>query len=105
MGFTSPYFIASEAEPLKELFEHASAAFERQQTAQQRQMEQKVDRLEAKLTQKNEVLAELMEEQLTLNKKLGLLLKVKGSNNPFEIKSLILSTTGLRSPNFRSSIC
>lgn len=57
----------------KEFFENGSAAFERQQSAQQQHMEQKGDRLEAKLIQKNEVLAELMEEHLQLKKKLSLL--------------------------------
>ena len=56
----------------KEFFENGSAAFQRQQSAQQRHMEQKVNRLESKLTQKNEVLDELMEEHLKLKKKLGL---------------------------------
>ena len=57
----------------KEFFENGSAAFERQQISQHRHMEQKGDRLEAKLIKKNEVLAELMEEHLQLKKKLSLL--------------------------------
>ena len=58
---------------LKELFEHATAAFEprsradKQQEAQQR----RIAALEEKLKAKNEVLAELMEEQVALKKSLG----------------------------------
>ena len=55
----------------KEFFENGSAAFDRQQSTRQRQMEQKIAHLEDKLTQKHEVLSELMEEHVLLKKHLG----------------------------------
>ena len=57
----------------KQLFENGAAAFERinkttrQTTAQQR----RIENLEAKLTTKNEVIAELMEENVKAKKELG----------------------------------
>ena len=58
----------------KEFFEHGAAAFERKskrQTKQESQQARKVEALEAKLTTKNEVLSELMEEHVKLKKALG----------------------------------
>ncbi len=58
----------------KEFFEHGAAAFEkkskRQRTRESAQS-RKVEALQAKLTMKNEVLSELMEEHLKLKKELG----------------------------------
>jgi transposase-like protein len=56
----------------KQLFENADAAFERKakpvgKTAEQRQIEQ----LQAKLVTKNEVIAELMEENVKAKKECG----------------------------------
>ena len=58
------------------LFENAHLAFEngrqgRQAKAAENAKDQKIERLEAKLQTKNEVLAELMEEHTKLKKDLG----------------------------------
>jgi transposase-like protein len=58
------------------LFENAHLAFEngrqgRQAKAAENAKDQKIERLEAKLQRKNEVLAELMEEHTNLKKELG----------------------------------
>ena len=55
----------------KVFFEQGTAAFEPEQSAREKQQEKKIAALEAKLTQKNEVLAELMEEHVLLKKSLG----------------------------------
>lgn len=58
----------------KEFFEHGAAAFERKskrQTKQEAKQARKMEALEAKLTTKNEVLSELMEEHVKLKKELG----------------------------------
>ena len=53
------------------LFERGAAAFEARQNRVEKQLEQKVASLEAKLSQKNEVLSELLEEHVLLKKSLG----------------------------------
>ena len=57
----------------KELFENAHAAFDngRKRKAVEDAKDQRIERLEAKLQRKNEVLAELMEEHTQLKKDLG----------------------------------
>ena len=58
----------------KELFEHATAAFEPRSRADKQQQEaqqRRIAALEEKLKAKNEVLAELMEEHVALKKSLG----------------------------------
>lgn len=55
----------------KEFFEHGASAFQQQQSALEKQLEKKIAVLEAKLSQKNEVLSEVMEEHLRLKKSLG----------------------------------
>jgi len=55
----------------KQLFENGAAAFEKTRRRQADRRDQKIERLEAKLAQKNEVLAELMEEHVQLKKELG----------------------------------
>ena len=55
----------------QEFFENGAAAFERQSTAEQRAMERRIGALEAKLSRKNEVLSELMEEHVKLKKEVG----------------------------------
>ena len=58
---------------LKEFFENGHAAFDngRKSKAVEDAQQQKVERLEAKLARKNEVLSELMEEHTLLKKELG----------------------------------
>ena len=56
----------------QELFENGAAALERRNGRSTQAAEQyKIAALEAKLTQKNEVLCELMEEHVKLKKRLG----------------------------------
>ncbi len=55
----------------QELFEHGASAFQRDTSAQQRKVEERVSFLESKLQRKNEVLAELMEAYVVLKKTLG----------------------------------
>ena len=55
----------------KQFFENGALAFQRQSKRKTKKYEQKVTALEQKLTQKNEVLAELMEEHMVLKKSLG----------------------------------
>ena len=56
---------------MKEFFENAPLAFQKQKDSQRKALEKKVTQLEAKLSQKNEVLCELMEEHVKLKKSLG----------------------------------
>ena len=55
----------------KQFFENGAAAFQRTRRRQVDRRDQKIEKLEAKLVQKNEVLAELMEEHVQLKKELG----------------------------------
>jgi|ERR1700733_6275453 transposase len=57
----------------RQLFENAHLAFEngRKSKALEDAKDHKIDQLEAKLSRKNEVLAELMEEHTLLKKSLG----------------------------------
>jgi transposase len=56
----------------KQLFENAAAAFQGKRKGSRPSVEaQKLQKLEAKLAQKNEVLAELMQEHVQLKKELG----------------------------------
>lgn len=48
----------------KQFFENGPAAFQRTRRRQVDRRDQKIEKLEAKLAQKNEVLAELMEEHV-----------------------------------------
>ena len=58
---------------LKKFFENGHLAFsnDRKSKAVEDSKERKIEQLEAKLTRKNEVLAELMEEHTLLKKELG----------------------------------
>ena len=58
---------------LKEFFENGHAAFDngRKSKAVEDAKDQKIEKLEAKLTRKNEVMAELMEAHAELKKSLG----------------------------------
>jgi transposase-like protein len=56
----------------KQFFENGTAAFQRKRKKNSGTPEtRKIEKLEARLTQKNEVLAELMEEHVQLKKELG----------------------------------
>jgi transposase len=56
----------------KEFFENGAAAFEPKRTKKQdTATEKKIQKLEERLQQKNEVVAELMEEHIKLKKNLG----------------------------------
>ena len=55
----------------KQFFENGASSFQRQSKRKANRIEQKVTALEQKLIQKNEVLAELMEEHISLKKSLG----------------------------------
>ena len=56
----------------KQLFENGAAAFERKNGKPRTDArDQKIARLEAKLTEKNEVVAELLQEHVQLKKELG----------------------------------
>jgi transposase len=58
---------------LKEFFENGHAAFDngRKSKAVEDAQQRKIEQLEAKLTRKNEVMAELMEDHTELKKSLG----------------------------------
>jgi transposase-like protein len=55
----------------KQLFENGAAAFQKSRGRQADRRDQKIESLEAKLAQKNEVLAELLQEHVQLKKELG----------------------------------
>jgi len=55
----------------KEFFENASLAFKTDKDKSTKRYEKKIKDLEDKLTKKNEVLSELMEEHITLKKNIG----------------------------------
>ena len=55
----------------KQFFENGAIIFERQSPKKNRREEARVQALEAKIRKKDEVLAELMEEHITLKKSLG----------------------------------
>ena len=55
----------------KAFFENGAAAFATQPNRQEKQWKQQITQLESRLSQKNEVLAEVMEEHMRLKKSLG----------------------------------
>jgi len=55
----------------KQFFENGTAAFQKTRGRQVDRRDQRIEQLEAKLAQKNEVLAELMQEHVQLKKELG----------------------------------
>ena len=55
----------------KEFFEHGTAAFERNANGKEQDLNRRIEALESKIKRKDEVLAELMEEHVALNKSLG----------------------------------
>jgi transposase-like protein len=55
----------------KLFFENGAAAFQKTRRGQADRRDQRIEKLEAKLAQKNEVLAELMQEHVQLKKELG----------------------------------
>jgi transposase len=56
---------------MKEFFENAALVFQKPKDVQTQRLEKKVAQLEGKLTKKNEVLSELMEEHVKLKKSFG----------------------------------
>lgn len=56
---------------MKEFFEKAVLAFQKDKDSRSLKLERKMAKLEGKQAQKNEVLAELMEEHVRLKKSLG----------------------------------
>ena len=55
----------------KEFFENGAAAFEHRPEGRERKLEEKVERLQAKIAQKDEVMAELLMGHVALKKSLG----------------------------------
>src|SRR5437867_3954478 len=55
----------------KQFFEHGTVAFQRSDRRGEQAKDQRIATLEAKLLQKNEVVAELMQEYVQLKKELG----------------------------------
>ncbi len=55
----------------KELFDNGARAFESKNQSQSAQLTRRLDQAQAKLTRKNEVLAEVMEAYVQLKKNLG----------------------------------
>jgi transposase len=55
----------------KMFFENGAAAFERREDGRTRKLENKVSALQAKLSQKDEVIAEIMASHVALKKSLG----------------------------------
>jgi transposase len=55
----------------KQFFENGTVAFQKTRGRQVDHRDQKIEKLEAKLAQKNEVLAELLQEHVQLKKELG----------------------------------
>lgn len=55
----------------KDFFDHGAEAFRKKKDAKERQLKKKVEKLEARLARKHEVLSELMEEHVALKKNLG----------------------------------
>jgi len=55
----------------RQLFEKGAVAFQSGQDREAKRLKQKVAQLEAKVTRKNEVLSELMEEHVALKKSVG----------------------------------
>ena len=59
---------------MKEFFENGAAAFERESNGSKKnqdKQQQRIDKLEAKLRKKDEVMAELLEEYVIVKKSLG----------------------------------
>ena len=55
----------------KKFFENGAAAFERRSTGETRKLQEKISAQQAKLAQKDEVIAEIMESHVRLKKSLG----------------------------------
>lgn len=55
----------------KELFEGGAAAFERRRNGPSKKVERENERLKSKLAQRDEVIAELLEDHVRLKKKVG----------------------------------
>jgi transposase len=57
----------------KDFFENGSVAFSNQHSNQEKRLREQIEKLKSKLTDKNEVVSELLEEHLKLKKTLGLI--------------------------------
>ena len=55
----------------RQFFENGAAVFQKEQDREAARLKKKIANLEEKIAKKNEVLGELMEEHLTLKKKIG----------------------------------
>ncbi len=55
----------------KQFFEHGSAAFERPANGRERQLSERNQKLQERLAHKDQVIAEIMEEQMKIKKSLG----------------------------------
>lgn len=55
----------------KQFFENGASALEKENNGKKRVIERRIKQLEEKLSRKNEVLSELMEEHVKLKKELG----------------------------------
>jgi len=55
----------------KKFFENGAAAFERRSNGETRKLQEKISAQQAKLAQKDEVIAEIMESHVRLKKSLG----------------------------------
>ena len=55
----------------KAFFDDGAAAFRKEQNSEKVRLEKRISALEQKMTKKNEVLSELMEEHVALKKSLG----------------------------------
>jgi len=65
----------------KQFFENGERVFRNKKDTQSRLLENKVSKLEKKLTQKNDVLSELMQEHVALKKILGKINRLKGGSD------------------------
>jgi len=72
---------------LKEFFENGAAAFRKQSDGERKHDKERIAALEAKLSTKNEVLSELMEEHVALKKSWGAL---KGIWVPPDIRDAVI---------------
>lgn len=83
----------------KQLFEGGAAAFDRKaKPAGPSPLERKVEYLESRLVNRNEVIAELMEDNVRLKKVDGLPRGTAGSNMKHAMKSSITFKNGARGP-------
>jgi len=82
----------------QQFFENGSAAFEKagkgRNDSQSKKLLEKVDKLQAKLANKDEVIAEIMASHVALKKRLGEVLTMPGLNLMYGTRWLIMCVTG-----------